>query len=113
VIKPIDQEGQPIGEVAFNPYKAIPAAEGFIPAENSTYNLHSFGAIRGFRGFCLDKSQRKLLFGTSAGEIAEMEIDTGIDTNLGKGPLVAAHFRGPARGPRYASDSPRGLVGRR
>ena len=92
-IKVLDMEGQTTNEV--NPYRPIPAPEGVVPATSSTYNLNDFGRGRGFRGICIDhRSNRKMLFGTCAGEIGEMEIDTGIDTNEGRGPLVVAHYRG-------------------
>jgi len=91
-IKVLDTEGQTTNE--FNPYRPIPAPEGVVPATSSTYNLNDFGRGRGFRGICIDRSNRKMLFGTCAGEIGEMEIDTGIDTNEGRGPLVVAHYRG-------------------
>ena len=52
---------------AFNVYK-IPDDYGL---------LHPLGRVRGIKSVCVDKFNRKILYGTSAGEIGEIDFVTG------------------------------------
>jgi WD40 repeat protein len=78
-IKVLDQNFEPIAE--FNLYR-VPELYG---------NLHQVGRVRGIKSLCVDKAHRKIVWGTSGGEIGEIELDTGKDVN--DGPLVRSHFR--------------------
>ena len=55
------------------------------------YNLHKLGKLRGIKSICCDKSHRKILYGTSGGEIGEIGYSDGKDIN--NGPLVQGHCR--------------------
>jgi WD40 repeat protein len=50
---------------------------------------------RGFKSISLDKANRKLLYGTSGGEIGEIDFETCADMN--EGPLVYSHFKDALR----------------
>lgn len=76
-IKVLDQELQPISE--FNLYV-------------KDYGLYPFGRVRGFKSLCVDKLNRKILFGTAAGEVGEIDLATGEDLNQSQ-PIIHSHFR--------------------
>ena len=78
IIKVLDQEFQPTME--YNLYA-------------KDYGLNPVGKIRGFTSVSVDKTCRKILYGTSAGEIGEIYFDSGNDVNEGTGPLVTSHFK--------------------
>ncbi len=61
------------------------------PLQDKEYSLSAVGKIRGIKSVCVDKQARKILYGTSAGEIAEIDFESAADMN--KGPLVHSHFR--------------------
>lgn len=61
-----------------------------------TYRLYTMGKAKGIKSLCVDKAGRKILFGTSGGEIGEIDINDGSDLN--KGPLVNAHCRDELHG---------------
>ena len=77
-IKVLDTEFSPISEYSMYSGKV-------------SYGLHPLGKLRGIKSICVDKDGRKILFGTSGGEIGEISIDDGSDLNLG--PLVQGHCR--------------------
>jgi WD40 repeat protein len=77
VIKVLDQEMQPVSE--WNLYGRL------------NYGLTPLGKLRGFKSICVDKGNRKILYGTAGGEIGEIELQDGSDEN--KGPIVTGHFR--------------------
>jgi WD40 repeat protein len=75
------------------------ALEGF-PEGFNLYNdkspfptLQPMGAVRGIKSISVDKDARKVVAGTTGGEIFEMELATCTDVNNGKGPLITGHFR--------------------
>ncbi len=78
IIKVLDQEFQPTME--YNLYA-------------KDYGLNPVGKVRGFTSVSVDKTCRKILYGTSAGEIGEIYFDNGNDVNEGAGPLVTSHFK--------------------
>lgn len=78
IIKVLDQEFQPMME--YNLY-------------SKDYGLNPFGKIQGFSSISVDKACRKILYGTSAGEIGEIYYDNGNNVNEGTGPLVTSHFK--------------------
>ena len=53
------------------------------------------GNVR-FKSVCVDKNHRKILYGTSGGEIGEIDFENGADMN--EAPLVSAHFKDALRG---------------
>ena len=55
------------------------------------FKLQEQGAVRGFKSLCVDRSGRKILYGTSAGEIGEIDFENGQDVNTG--PIVTAHYK--------------------
>ena len=61
------------------------------PMKDKEYKLSPLGRVRGIKSICVDKQVRKILYGTSAGEIGEIDIESAADMN--DGPLVNAHFR--------------------
>lgn len=61
-----------------------------------SYHLYAMGKVRGFKSICIDKAGRKILYGTSGGEIGEIDINDGSDLN--NGPLVNAHCRDELHG---------------
>lgn len=61
-----------------------------------SYRLYAMGKVRGFKSLCIDKAGRKVLYGTSGGEIGEIDINDGSDLN--SGPLVNAHCRDELHG---------------
>lgn len=77
-VKVLDGELQPLQE--FNLYK------------NDEHGLYGVGRLKGVKSLAVDRSNRKVLFATAAGEIGEFELATGEDLNDGQ-PLVTAHFR--------------------
>jgi len=77
-LKVLDGELQPIAE--WNLYLLEPS-----------FGLLDLGRVRGFKSLCVDKLNRKILFGTAGGEIGEVDFSKGTDIN--HGPLVSAHFR--------------------
>lgn len=83
-IRILDQEFQPLN--VFNLYypPLDPDALG--------YQLNQMGRARGFKSICVDRLNRKILYGTTAGEIGEIDFETGADVNAG--PLVQSHFKG-------------------
>lgn len=72
----LDQELQPLSE--WNLYL-------------NEYGLLPLGRVRGFKSLCVDKLNRKILYGTAGGEVGELDLLTGVDVN--KGPLMHGHFR--------------------
>ena len=78
-IKVLDQSFEPLAE--FNLYR-LPEVYG---------NLHPLGKVRGVKSVCVDRFNRKILYGTAGGEIGEMDLEGGLDLN--RGPLVRSHFR--------------------
>jgi len=78
-IKVLDQSFEPLAE--FNLYR-LPEMYG---------NLHPLGKVRGVKSICVDRFNRKILYGTAGGEIGEMDLESGVDLN--RGPLVRSHFR--------------------
>ena len=66
-------------------------------AEFSIYNpkldlkLSELGKIRGIKSICVDKTGRKILYGTSGGEIGELDFEKGVDIN--NGPVVTGHCK--------------------
>lgn len=60
------------------------------------YGLVKGGNVRGFKSLAVDKAMRKLMYGTSGGEIGEIDFENCMDMNEGK-PLVYAHFKDSLR----------------
>lgn len=57
-------------------------------------SLHPLGKVRGIKSVCVDRYNRKILYGTAGGEIGEIAFVDGVDMNTGTGgALVKAHFR--------------------
>jgi WD40 repeat protein len=83
IIKVLDQEMQPVSE--WNLYSG-----------KANYGLSPMGKLRGFKSICVDRGNRKILYGTAGGEIGEIELQDGSDENQGNGgggPVVTGHFR--------------------
>jgi len=59
--------------------------------KDKEYKLSALGRVRGIKSLCVDEQARKILYGTSAGEIGEIDILSAADLN--DGPLVHAHFK--------------------
>lgn len=78
-IKVLDQELQPLQE--FDLYK------------KDKYGLYGMGKLRGIKSLCVDKANRKIMYGTTAGEIGEIAIENGANINEGTNLLVNGHFR--------------------
>jgi len=78
-IKVLDQELQPLQE--YNLYK------------KDRYGLYGMGKLRGIKSLCVDKANRKIMYGTTAGEIGEIAIENGANINEGTNLLVNGHFR--------------------
>ena len=66
------------------------------PLKDKSYGLILNGNVRGFKSVCVDKNQRKILYGTSGGEIGEIDFENGADMN--EAPLVSSHFKDSLRG---------------
>lgn len=60
------------------------------------YGLYAMGKVRGIKSLCVDKGARKILFGTSGGEISEIDMADGSDIN--GSPLVSSHCRDELHG---------------
>jgi WD40 repeat protein len=58
---------------------------------SSCPSLYRLGQVRGIKSICVDRANRKILFGTAGGEIGELNAADGADVN--KGPLVSSHCR--------------------
>ena len=94
-LKVLDGELQPIAE--WNLYQHRVKEDD----ASSFGGLLDLGRVRGFKSLCVDKMNRKILFGTAGGEIGELDFAKGTDINSssssggsgGVGPLVSAHFR--------------------
>jgi WD40 repeat protein len=101
VIQPEEEEGQI--------FKVVTGGTlGFIKVFDQTFeelqsfnlyklpelygSLHPLGKVRGIKSVCVDRYNRKILYGTAGGEIGEIAFLDGGDMNAG-GPLVKAHFR--------------------
>lgn len=54
-------------------------------------SLYRLGTVRGIKSISVDKGNRKILYGSSGGEIGEINVADGLDVN--KGPLVTSHCR--------------------
>jgi WD40 repeat protein len=62
------------------------------------YGLTEQGGARGLKSLCVDRTGRKLLYGTSAGEVGEIDTEKGLDINAELpnkpgGPIVRAHYK--------------------
>ena len=75
-LKILDQDLAPLAE--YDIFKSMPS-------------LSSLGRARGIKSVCVDKLNRKILFGTAGGEIGELDIGNGLDMN--SGPLVTSHCK--------------------
>jgi WD40 repeat protein len=73
----LDQELQPLQE--FNLYL-------------KEYGLIPMGRAKGFKSLCIDKANRKILYGTSGNEIGEIDLTNGDDLNSYL-PVVQGHYR--------------------
>jgi WD40 repeat protein len=79
LIKVLDQEFAPTAE--FDIYKSIP-------------DLSVLGKERGIKSIYVDKLSRKILFGTSGGEISELDITTGASMMFESSqPLITSHCK--------------------
>jgi WD40 repeat protein len=67
-----------------------------VDLSTDDYGLVKGGNVRGFKSLATDKAMRKLLYGTSGGEIGEIDFESGMDMNEGK-PLVYSHFKDSLR----------------
>jgi hypothetical protein len=77
-IKVLDTELQPLSEFSlYNPKLDL--------------KLSDLGKIRGIKSICVDKSGRKILYGTTGGEIGEIDFEKGVDIN--SGPVVTGHCK--------------------
>jgi WD40 repeat protein len=58
-------------------------------------SLHPLGKIRGIRSISVNKKRGSILYGTSCGEIGEIELEDGnhIFSSSSKLPLVTSHFK--------------------
>jgi WD40 repeat protein len=76
-IKVLDQELQPLQE--YNLYL-------------KEYGLIPMGRAKGFKSLCVDKANRKILYGTSGNEIGEIDLTNGDDLNNFL-PVIQGHYR--------------------
>ena len=61
-----------------------------VDLSTDDYGLVKGGNVRGFKSLATDKAMRKLLYGTSGGEIGELDFETGMDMNLTNSEIVVA-----------------------
>ena len=83
-VKVLDMELQVLCD--FNIYRALPSG---VEAP-----FLKVGALTGIKSVCVDRSGRKILYGTACGELAEMYLDTGANVNEeGDGVMTRGHFK--------------------
>ena len=73
------------------PILEIDLKKNWGPEKDKEYGLIPKANTRGFRSLCVDKSKRKIVYGTSGGEIGEIDLETKSDVNTG--PIVYSHFK--------------------